>query len=116
MLVGEDTLTTAADTRGSRGTQYLFFARYQRLRSARTSRPGKAARTAIGVFTPRGQEKAYAEILPSDFDLIPQRGDGFGERLTNAADDLLGVGFDSCCLINSDSPTVTVSAYARRRD
>src|SRR5260370_39981488 len=46
-----------------------------------------------------------------DFGLIPERGNGFGERLTNAADDLLHVGFESCCLINSDSPTATAEAF-----
>ena len=65
----------------------------------------------VGVFTPTGSEKEYANILPLDFDLIPQHGDGFGERLTNAVDDLLHVGFESCCLINSDSPTATVDAF-----
>jgi rSAM/selenodomain-associated transferase 1 len=65
----------------------------------------------VGIFTPEGSEKEYADILPLDFDLIPQRGDGFGERLINAADDLLHVGFESCCLINSDSPTATADAF-----
>src|SRR5207302_621771 len=65
----------------------------------------------VGVFTPEGSEKEYADILPVDFDLIPQRGYGFGERLINAADDLLHVGFESCCLINSDSPTATTDAF-----
>jgi len=65
----------------------------------------------IGVFTPAGSEGEYANVLPSDFILIPQRGDSFGERLTNAATDLLRVGFESCCLINSDSPTVTADAF-----
>src|SRR5256714_14428116 len=65
----------------------------------------------VGVFTPARSEKEYADILPVDFDLIPHRGDGFGERLINAADDLLHVGFESCCLINSDSPTATVEAF-----
>ena len=65
----------------------------------------------VGVFTPEGSEKEYTDILPPDFDLILQRGDGFGERLINAADDLLHVGFDSCCLINSDSPTATADAF-----
>src|SRR3989440_8426738 len=65
----------------------------------------------VGVFTPARSEKEYAGILPSHFDLIPQRGNGFGERLTNAADDLLHVGFESCCLINSDSPTATAEAF-----
>src|SRR6058998_3615949 len=39
----------------------------------------------VGVFTPPGSEGEYANVLPSDFILIPQRGDSFGERLTNAA-------------------------------
>src|SRR6184192_3690611 len=65
----------------------------------------------VGVFTPEGSEKEYTDILPVDFDLIPQHGNGFGERLTNAADDLLHVGFESCCLINSDSPTATAEAF-----
>src|SRR5438552_3035804 len=43
----------------------------------------------VGVFTPMGSEKEYANILPLDFDLIPQRVVGFGERLSNAAADLL---------------------------
>src|SRR5256885_10263194 len=32
----------------------------------------------VGVYTPIGAEAAYIDILPSDFDLLPQRGDGFG--------------------------------------
>src|SRR5438105_14758223 len=65
----------------------------------------------VGVFTPEGSEKEYADILPVAFDLVPQRGDQFGERLVNAADDLLSLGFESCCLINSDSPTATADAF-----
>ena len=65
----------------------------------------------VGVFTPLGSEGEYANVLPSDFILIPQRGDSFGERLTNAATDLLHVGFESCCLINSDSPTLTADVF-----
>ena len=65
----------------------------------------------VGVFTPLGSEGEYANVLPYDFSLIAQRGDSFGERLTNAATDLLRVGFESCCLINSDSPTVTADAF-----
>src|SRR5437763_15517176 len=61
----------------------------------------------VGVFTPVRSEKEYEGILPSHFDLIPQRGNGFGERLTNAADDLLHVGFESCCPSNSGIQTST---------
>jgi len=67
----------------------------------------------VGVYTPVGEENAYTGILPADFYLTRQRGDLFGERLTLAADDLLHLGFNSLCLIDSDSPTVPQSAYAR---
>jgi rSAM/selenodomain-associated transferase 1 len=67
----------------------------------------------VGVYTPAGAESAYEEILPADFGLIVQRGEEFGDRLSNAIDDLLTVGFESVCLIDSDSPTVPQSAYAR---
>src|SRR5438105_12186674 len=47
----------------------------------------------IAVYTPIGTELAYADILPSNFSLLPQRGDQFGERLYFAALDLLKCGF-----------------------
>jgi rSAM/selenodomain-associated transferase 1 len=65
----------------------------------------------VGVFTPVGSEHDYVDVLPSDFVLIPQRGNSFGERLMNTVTDLLRVGFKCCCLINSDSPTVTADAF-----
>jgi uncharacterized protein len=60
----------------------------------------------IAVYTPVGAESAYADILPADFTLLPQRGDKFGERLYFAVEDLFKCGFESVCLIDSDSPTV----------
>ena len=65
----------------------------------------------IAIFTPPGTETDYTQILPAEFNLLPQRGTDFGERLTNAVEDLLEIGFESCCLINSDSPTVTAEAF-----
>jgi len=67
----------------------------------------------IGVYTPVGGESVYASILPCEFELLPQRGDDFGERLANAAADLFKIGFGSVCLIDSDSPTVPAATYAR---
>ena len=75
---------------------------------------GKAR--GIGVYTPLGAEEAYEGILPSEFELLPQRGDGFDERLICATEDLLRVGFESCCLIDSDSPTVPPRAFAQAVD
>ncbi|MCA1660419.1 MAG: TIGR04282 family arsenosugar biosynthesis glycosyltransferase, partial [Verrucomicrobiaceae bacterium] len=66
----------------------------------------------IAVYTPVGAEAAYAEILPEEFELVPQRGGAFGERLVFATEDLLQLGFDSLCLIDSDSPTVPQQAFA----
>src|SRR5256885_7605308 len=46
---------------------------------------GRTAR-GLGVYTPVGAEGAYRDILPDNFELLPPRGDGFGERLTFAAE------------------------------
>ena len=75
---------------------------------------GRRLPTAAGiaVFTPAGTEQAYADILPSSFSLLPQRGDKFGERLYLAAEDLFRCGFESVCLIDSDSPTVPAENFA----
>lgn len=67
----------------------------------------------VAVYTPVGFEAAYDDILPSEFQLLPQRGDGFGERLAFAAEDLFRCGFSSVCLIDSDSPTVPAEAYVQ---
>jgi len=66
----------------------------------------------VGCYTPVGEEEAYRDIFPADFQLIAQREGSFGERLTGAVEDLLSVGFAAVCLINSDSPTVPASAFA----
>src|SRR5947207_12618429 len=64
-------------------------------------RKGKAAgknACGVAVYTPRGAEEAYADILRPHFVLIPQRGESFGERLLFAAEDLFKCGFNSVCL------------------
>jgi uncharacterized protein len=68
--------------------------------------------SAIAAYTPIGAESAYIDILPPDFCLLPQRGDKFGERLYFAVEDLFKCGFDSVCLIDSDSPTVPAENFA----
>jgi uncharacterized protein len=70
---------------------------------------GKAA--GIISYTPVGDEALFDTLLPADFALIPQRGEGFGERLLATAEDLLACGFGSVCLIDSDSPTVPAAAF-----
>lgn len=77
----------------------------------------------VAVYTPVGAEDAYQELLPNAFSLIPQRGDSFGDRLFHASEDLIALGYDSLCLIDSDSPTLpaaflraAVTALARPGD
>lgn len=64
----------------------------------------------VAVYTPVGAEAAFDGLLAPGFSLLAQRGENFGERLFNAADDLLRVGFASVCLIDSDSPTLPTRA------
>jgi uncharacterized protein len=71
----------------------------------------KSGACGIGVYTPTGLETAYVGILPQEFRLLAQRGNGFGERLAFAIEDLFHCGFSSVCLIDSDSPTVSADAY-----
>ena len=67
----------------------------------------------MAVYTPVGAESDYADILPADFSLLPQRGENFGERLYFAAEDLFKCGVDTVCLIDSDSPTVPAQNFTR---
>jgi rSAM/selenodomain-associated transferase 1 len=67
----------------------------------------------VAVYTPLGAEPDYADILPVDFSLLPQRGESFGERLYFAAEDLFKCGLNAVCLIDSDSPTIPAENYRR---
>jgi rSAM/selenodomain-associated transferase 1 len=62
------------------------------------------------AYTPVGDEAAFDGLLPAGFQLLAQRGDGFGERLLFVCEDLFACGFSSVCLIDSDSPTMPQSA------
>jgi rSAM/selenodomain-associated transferase 1 len=72
-----------------------------------------ASGNAAGIvsYTPVGDEALFDTLLPAGFSLIPQRGNGFGERLLATAEDLLACGYASVCLIDSDSPTVPAAAF-----
>jgi rSAM/selenodomain-associated transferase 1 len=64
-------------------------------------------------YTPVGDEHLFEGLLPDKYQLVPQRGDAFGERLSATVQDLFACGFGSVCLIDSDSPTVPREAFAR---
>jgi rSAM/selenodomain-associated transferase 1 len=70
-----------------------------------------AACSGVISYTPVGDEHLFEGLLPPGYRLVPQRGDGFGERLLTTAQDLLACGFSSVCLIDSDSPTVPREAF-----
>jgi rSAM/selenodomain-associated transferase 1 len=72
----------------------------------------KADCMGVISYTPVGEEHLFEGLLPAEYRLVAQRGDGFGERLLTTAQDLLACGFSSVCLIDSDSPTVPREAFA----
>jgi len=65
----------------------------------------------VVVYTPVGAEAAFYGMLPLGFKLLGQRGESLGDRLCNATEDLLGQGYGSLCLVNSDSPTLPGSLF-----
>ena len=72
---------------------------------------GRAA--GLISYTPVGEEYLFDGLLPEGFALIAQRGEGFGERLLSAAEDILASGYGSVCLIDSESPTVPATAFTQ---
>jgi rSAM/selenodomain-associated transferase 1 len=74
------------------------------------------AAAGLVCYTPVGDEVAFDGLLPKEFALIAQRGDGFGERLHAAAQDILACGFGAVCLIDSDSPTLPTAALQQAVD
>jgi hypothetical protein len=58
------------------------------------------------AYMPPGEESAFDDKLPNGFQLLPQRGGNLGERLFHAFEDFLLAGYETACLINSDSPTL----------
>jgi uncharacterized protein len=67
------------------------------------------ASDSVAVYTPVGAEAAFDGLLHRGFKLVAQRGESFGARLFHAAKDLLALGYQSLCLIDSDSPTLPAS-------
>jgi rSAM/selenodomain-associated transferase 1 len=67
---------------------------------------GRSNASGFAVYTPKGVAEIYTDIIPSDFRLLPQRGEELGERIIFALEDIFQLGFSSVCLIGSDSPTI----------
>lgn len=60
----------------------------------------------VAVYTPAGAESFFDRFVPRSFGRIGQRGTSFGDRLFHATEDLFSSGYESLCLIDSDSPTL----------
>jgi uncharacterized protein len=57
-------------------------------------------------YTPEGEEEAFEEVEREGSLMIPQRGEGLGERLANCFADLFALGFETVVVIGADSPTL----------
>ena len=83
------------------------------LRDTTENLAGVVGGAGLISYTPAGDEALFEGLLPDTFALVLQRGDGFGERLLAAAEDILAIGYGAVCLIDSDSPTVPTRAYTQ---
>lgn len=61
------------------------------------------------AFAPQDAEVEFRPLLARGTRLLPSRRQGLGESLYDATVDLLGAGYGSVCLVNSDSPTLPTS-------
>ena len=72
------------------------------------ARQAAVAADRLVVFTPAAAEAEFAQLAVGRFHLIPQRGDGLGERLECAFVDLLARRYPGVLIIGSDLPTLPV--------
>jgi uncharacterized protein len=61
------------------------------------------------AFAPQDAEAEFRSLLAQNTRLLPSRRQGLGASLYDATADLLGAGYGSVCLVNSDSPTLPTS-------
>jgi rSAM/selenodomain-associated transferase 1 len=64
-----------------------------------------AAEKAV-LYTPPDRDAEFRAVTPFQALFLPQRGSTLGERMREAARDLLSSGFDAVVLIGSDLPTL----------
>ena len=58
------------------------------------------------AYTPSSAIDYFQELIPDGFRLIPQSGNGLGERLSNALKYHLERGYRKAVIMNSDGPTL----------
>ena len=82
------------------------------IRDAAENIAAAARQTAIEgyiAFAPSDAEAEFRPLLAPGMQLLPSRRPGLGASLFDATVDLLGAGYGSVCLVNSDSPTLPTS-------
>jgi rSAM/selenodomain-associated transferase 1 len=57
-------------------------------------------------YTPAGAEHLFAPLISDNHRLLAQRGEGFGDKLYHALEDLLGEGYEAAVIMDADSPTL----------
>jgi uncharacterized protein len=67
---------------------------------------GRAPIQGFAAYHPLGSERFFEDLLPDGFELLPPKEPTIGRSLFHAAQDLLGAGYGSICLVNADSPTL----------
>jgi rSAM/selenodomain-associated transferase 1 len=65
------------------------------------------------AFTPESAKNFFREIVPRNFELIPQNGLDLGERLANVFKELFSDNFEQIVIIGSDSPTLPISSIEK---
>lgn len=66
----------------------------------------EAAIDGYVAYSPRDAKREFRAMLTEGVGLLPSRRPGLAASLHDAASDLLGAGYGSVCLVNSDSPTL----------
>lgn len=68
--------------------------------------------STIVAYTPAGTEHLFTELLPG-CQLLLQEGEGFGPRLFGCFQSLFAQGYQSICVMDTDSPTLPHEVVAR---
>jgi len=77
------------------------------------ARIGRLKKVRGTVFYAGDDPESLKGLIPRHYDLVPQRGDTLGDRLTGAFDDLLADEGRSAVIIGSDSPDLPIQ-YIKR--
>lgn len=70
---------------------------------------GEFDRDTFICFEKSAGWQALRGIFPYAVSMLPQRGEGLGERMYNAIRSVLAMGYDKCVLIGSDIPEITAA-------